>query len=343
MESEIKNLIKVNLSILASLIYCYLISSKIPKGRFRLVSLLPIIILFTQLPFLLLYIFPKAITSSFISWFASFKLVLFAFDQPPLSSSNYKSLFHFISLVLLPIKFHKNKNYPSPQKPKLFTLVFPAKVLFFALLVTVLDDNKYRAHQSLLLLIFCIMAYLLIDIFSGVSNALAYAILHVEPESTSDNPYLSTSLQDFWGRRWNLMVSDLLRYTVYRPLKSRFATTALVGRATLPASLAVFLVSGLMHELLFYHITCASPTWEVTCFFLLQGLCMAVEMRVKRWLKMNGGWQLHWAVSGPLTVGFLVVTARWLFFPPLIRTGAIDAAIGECKMVISYLKRMIKL
>ena len=84
-----------------------------------------------------------------------------------------------------------------------------------------------------------------------------------------------------------------------------------------------------MHELLFYHITRASPTWEVTCFFVLHGLCLAVEIGLKKWL--NGQWQLHWVVSGPLTVVFVVVTAMWLFFPPLIRAGATDAVVEEYK------------
>ncbi|CAL9017909.1 unnamed protein product [Prunus brigantina] len=49
MEDEIKRLIKVCLSILASLCYTYFIASKIPKGKLRFFSLLPIFCLFTIL------------------------------------------------------------------------------------------------------------------------------------------------------------------------------------------------------------------------------------------------------------------------------------------------------
>ena len=97
-----------------------------------------------------------------------------------------------------------------------------------------------------------------------------------------------------------------------------------------------FLVSGLMHELLFYHVTRASPSWEVTLFFVLQGACLVVELAVKRWF--GGRWQLHWAISWPLTVGFVVMTAMWLFFPPLIRSGADERAIEECKMFLNLVK-----
>ncbi|KAJ6429979.1 hypothetical protein OIU84_021400 [Salix udensis] len=72
----------------------------------------------------------------------------------------------------------------------------------------------------------------------------------MELEPPSNEPYLSTSLQDFWGRRWNLMVTNLLRHTVYKPVRSSLGS--LLGQwAPLPAVAASFLVSGLMHELLF--------------------------------------------------------------------------------------------
>jgi D-alanyl-lipoteichoic acid acyltransferase DltB (MBOAT superfamily) len=179
------------------------------------------------------------------------------------------------------------------------------------------------------------MVYLLVDIIFGVFNATVHAMLHMELEPPSNEPYLSTSLQDFWGRRWNLMVTNLLRHTVYKPVRSSLGS--LLGEwAPLPAVAASFLVSGLMHELLFYRVTRASPSWEVTMFFVLQGVCLVVELAMKRWF--GGRWQLHWAVSGPLTVGFVMMTAMWLFFPPLIRSGADEHAIEECKMFFHFVK-----
>lgn len=37
-----------------------------------------------------------------------------------------------------------------------------------------------------------------------------------------DEPYLATSLQDFWGRRWNLMVSSIFRSAIYAPTRDVF-------------------------------------------------------------------------------------------------------------------------
>lgn len=337
MEGEIKNLIKASLSVLASLIYCHFVSSKIPKGKLRLVSLLPIFYLFITLPLYFSYLFPNAIASLFISWLANFKLALFAFDHGPLSCDQSNSLLQFIPKALLPIKIKQNEKYPSSQTPQnspKLALNLATKVLLLTVLVGV-NDYKGRFHQKLVLALYCCMVYLLVDIIFGVFNATVHAILHMELEPPSNEPYLSTSLQDFWGRRWNLMVTNLLRHTVYKPVRSSLGS--LLGQwAPLPAVAACFLVSGLMHELLFYSVTRASPSWEVTLFFVLQGVCLVVELAMKRWF--GGRWQLHWAVSGPLTVGFVMMTAMWLFFPPLIRSGADEHAIEECKMFFHFVK-----
>lgn len=133
------------------------------------------------------------------------------------------------------------------------------------------------------------------------------------------------------------MATNTLRDTVYRPVRSALTTGGLGKKWALPpAMVATFVVSGLMHELLFFYITRVSPTWEVTWFFVLQGACVAVEIAAKK--AFAGRWQLHWAVSGPLTVGFVSVTGFWLFFPPLVRNGADVRAIGECIALAEFVK-----
>ncbi|OMO83624.1 putative long-chain-alcohol O-fatty-acyltransferase 5 protein [Corchorus capsularis] len=152
----------------------------------------------------------------------------------------------------------------------------------------------------------------------------------------SDEPYLATSLQDFWGRRWNLVVTNILRQTIYKPVRS-FSDSVLGPKwAPLPAVMAAFVVSGLMHELLFYYVTRVSPSWEVTWYFVLHGVCVVVEFGLKR--VFSGKLQLHWAVSAPLTVGFVVATAMWLFFPPVLRTGAVEKVLEEFKVFLDFAK-----
>ncbi|KAI5333941.1 hypothetical protein L3X38_024073 [Prunus dulcis] len=348
MEDEIKRLIKVCLSILASLCYTYFIASKIPKGKLRFFSLLPIFCLFTILPLSLSTALPAGVIALFITWVGSFKVLLFSFGLGPLSSGPpLNSLPLFIFSTCLPIKAKQGgqqhhqiaPNHKTPQNPKL-PLNLPTKVLLFGILVALTDFTKY-VHPNILLSQYCCMLYLFVDIIVGLSNATLRALLGVQLESPSNEPYLSTSLQDFWGRRWNLMVTNTLRHTIYKPVQLAMETFLGPKWASLPAVFVAFLVSGLMHELIFFYMTRVPPTWEVTWYFVLHGMCLVVEFGVKRALS-GGRWQLHWIVSTPLTIGFVMVTATWLFFPPLVRNGVDARAIEECKELVEFMKEKLK-
>lgn len=107
------------------------------------------------------------------------------------------------------------------------------------------------------------------------------------------------------------MVTSILRPTVYDPVRRRFGQFA--------GMLATFLVSGVVHEVIFFYLTRVEPTWEVTWFFVLHGVCTAAEVAVKK--AIGDRWRLHRAVSGPLTLLFVALTAVWLFFPQFIRNG----------------------
>ncbi|GJY69403.1 hypothetical protein Tco_0472385 [Tanacetum coccineum] len=146
-----------------------------------------------------------------------------------------------------------------------------------------------------------------------VLNTVAWIVLGVDLDLPSNEPYLATSLQDFWGRRWNL--------TDWAPFS---------------AFMASFLVSGLMHELFFYYVTRVYPTWEIASYFMLQGICVVVELLAKR--ALAGRLVIPVVVERLFTVGFVVVTSFWLFFPPLIRSNADVKAIEEFKFLVYFTK-----
>lgn len=133
------------------------------------------------------------------------------------------------------------------------------------------------------------------------------------------------------------MVTGILRPTVYFPARRVFAAAIGPRWASMPAMVAVFLVSGLMHEAVYYYLTRADPTWEVTWFFVLQGMCTAAEVVVKK-AAAAYGWRLHRVVSGVLTLGFLAVTGDWLFFPQLLRNGVHEKGIKEYAILFEFVK-----
>ncbi|XP_023525214.1 probable long-chain-alcohol O-fatty-acyltransferase 5 [Cucurbita pepo subsp. pepo] len=348
MAADLYTLLKISAAVLASLLYSYFISTKLPKGLPRLLSLLPILSLYTLLPLPLSSLLLAGIVAFFITWLASFKLLLFCFDSGPLFTDPPLSFPLFVSIACFPIRIKQNQPDPDPQNPQKPTdpplktidspklpLNLPAKGFLFAVLVAG-DDFAQNLSPNAMLCFYCVSLYLFIDVVLGLSNTFVRWGFGIELEPPSNEPYLATSLRDFWGRRWNLLVSNTLRWSVFLPVRA--AVSGVLGRrrAAVVAVFATFVVSGLMHELLFYYVTGAVPTWEVTGFFVLHGVCVVLEFWVKKALGEN--WRLHWAVAGPLTLAFVVITAAWLFFPPLLKTGAVAAVIGECKAAAGYVK-----
>lgn len=342
--AEGKNIFGVCLSVITSLSYCYFISSRIPKGKYRFISLLPIFFHFTILPLYLTFTINQFITTFFITWLGNFKLLLLCFDQGPLSWGPPNSLLQFITIAALPIKIKQNKNHPDysiSTKPKKIPLNLATEALLLALLVTILHSGREGnyIHPKVVLVLYCCLLYLLANILVASSGKLVRAVMQIELEPPSDEPYLSTSLQDFWGRRWNLMITNSLRHTVYLPIKS--ASMDLLGKdkASLVAVFASFVVSAFMHEFLLCYLIRAPPTWEMTSFFLLHGVCVVVELVAKR--KLADCWPLPSYVSIPLTVGFVVSTSFWLFFPPMMKNGLDVKVIDEFMLFLEYIKNKL--
>ncbi|TYI31831.1 hypothetical protein ES332_A04G013400v1 [Gossypium tomentosum] len=337
MENELHNLIKVWILAIISLCYCFYISSKLPKGIFKLFSLTPIFIFFLYLPLTISSASLVGITAFFLSWLANFKLLLFCFDQPPLSPPP-SNLFHFISLASLPIKPKQKTPSQNKSKQPQRSIVFAIKALILALLYHCYS-YKQNIHKNVVLAMYCVHIYIELELILALATTLARAMFGFEIEPQFNEPYLATSLQDFWGRRWNLMVTSILRPTVYYPI--RHISTRLLGSrwASLPAIVTVFVVSGLMHELIFYYMTRVAPTWEVAWFFILHGVAVVAEVVVKK--VVPDKMRLHSVVSGALALGFVAVTAVWLFLPQLVRNGVDEKSIGEYSKLMDLIKGLL--
>ena len=100
----------------------------------------------------------------------------------------------------------------------------------------------------------------------------------------NDHPLTrSTSPSDFWGRRWNRIVSPALKRAVFKPLRQNGYSRSL-------AAVATFVVSGLVHEYLLVLLSFA--TGQQWLFFLWNGLVLALEHSVGhtkplQWMAQN--------------------------------------------------------
>ena len=123
------------------------------------------------------------------------------------------------------------------------------------------------------------------------------------------HPLAARSVADFWGRRWNIWMSDWFRDMIFQPLRCRPRR----------AMLAVFLLSGIIHELVIN-----LPLWLVTgrnlfgtmlAYFGVQAVGLFIE---RTWLAAHPQLQraFTWLVvlgPAPLFVNEGILRALWLW------------------------------
>jgi hypothetical protein len=140
--------------------------------------------------------------------------------------------------------------------------------------------------------------------------SLAWHVAGVEAKPLMRAPVLATSLGEFWGERWNSAFNRLMQDLVFRPLRG-------MGVAT--ATMLVFLVSGLVHELVI-SVPARGGYGLPTIYFLVQGGGLLFERsRAGRRLGLRGGltgWLFTMAITaGPAFILFHPVFIRRVILP----------------------------
>ncbi len=119
------------------------------------------------------------------------------------------------------------------------------------------------------------------------------------------SPLRARSLEEFWGRRWNLAFTEMTAWSVFRPLKHRLGIRI--------AGCAAFLVSGALHE-----VAITLPVGMCyglpTLYFVLQWVGIGVEQRWFAKDKAPTGPRRGWAM-------LCVIVPLPLVFPPPFVSG----------------------
>jgi alginate O-acetyltransferase complex protein AlgI len=151
----------------------------------------------------------------------------------------------------------------------------------------------------------------------GIFNILAglWRLAGVDCRQLFRAPLLSTSLGEFWGRRWNLAFSEMTALAIYRPLAE------VTGRRV--ATAAAFVCSGFLHELAI-SVPVLAGYGLPSLYFVLHGALVLAERGLERarcpinsvpWLGRL--WVLAW-LALPLPI---------LFHPPFLR-GVVWPLLG---------------
>lgn len=127
----------------------------------------------------------------------------------------------------------------------------------------------------------------------------------IRAEPLMEAPVFSCSLSEFWGKRWNRGFRELGHRFIFQPLRP-FLGVGLAG-------FSVFLVSGLVHDLVI-SVPARGGYGLPTAYFVFQGLGVALER--SKWGKRTG---LDRGIKGWLMMAiWTAVPAYFLFHPPFV-------------------------
>src|SRR5688572_24534719 len=132
--------------------------------------------------------------------------------------------------------------------------------------------------------------------------SLAWRQAGVDAKPIMRNPLRSTSLAEFWGRRWNIAFHELAASFTFTPLRQWLGLRA--------ATVAVFIVSGLVHELVIT-LPAHGGYGLPTLYFLLQAAGLATERSaIGRQLGLGQG------MRGWIFAAVTAAAPAVLLFPP---------------------------
>jgi hypothetical protein len=131
------------------------------------------------------------------------------------------------------------------------------------------------------------------------------------------NPLAATSLRDFWGRRWNRIMSGMMRDLIFTPLARHVGVVA--------ASVAVFVYSGVLHE--FVSVLAGGGYGGPTLYFLIQGAGFLLEGT--RWARRFLG---AWPLLGRCWTALVVLGPVALVAPPAFLYEVIVPILREMKV-----------
>lgn len=106
----------------------------------------------------------------------------------------------------------------------------------------------------------------ILSIYAGVWRKLSYKAYYL-----FNKPIKSSSLKEFWGKRWNKGFSEMIAISIYKPLKSKVSNRF--------AFFVAFMFSGLLHELAI-SVPVNKGYGLPTLYFLLHAFAQTIEERI---------------------------------------------------------------
>ena len=196
-----------------------------------------------------------------------------------------------------------------PERPRLQEWLWAALKTILGILLLWAIARRIPAEQPLLqgwIGLFGVIFLLHFGSFHLI--ALFWQTMGIDAQPIMSKPILSRSLSEFWGKRWNLGFRQLAHEFIFRPLQRRAGVAA--------AGLLVFIVSGLIHDLVI-SVPARGGYGLPTAYFAVQGLGVLFE-RSEVGLRLGIQKQRGWRARA-FAIVVTAAPAFWLFHPPFVR------------------------
>jgi hypothetical protein len=208
----------------------------------------------------------------------------------------------------------------------------------------------------------CIYSMGLYGLLSAVMDgpaAMVTALLGLKCSPHFDHPWRATSVASFWSKRWDLAAGNTLRQLVYDPIierklighrayttdssgsrRSTRSSSSVKERSSSPTpattsmytqllgTFASFIISGLVHECIFFYLQShfTGGCWLI--FFSIQPLAMIAErLLLLDLLKQRLGVHVPDVVRIVWSVGFLLVSGHYLFWRVVEESGISERVV----------------
>ncbi len=136
-------------------------------------------------------------------------------------------------------------------------------IVLFSMARTIPPQHEYLTGWTGMIGIVLILHFGVFHLLSCFWRGLGF-----DARPLMNRPMASTSLTEFWGRRWNTAFRDLTHRFLFRPLTSRLGPSL--------GLLAGFLFSGAIHELVI-SVPARGGYGGPTLYFAIQGTAIIIE------------------------------------------------------------------
>lgn len=178
-----------------------------------------------------------------------------------------------------------------------------ARTAFGAVLVWVLARRVSNPVTSGWIGMFGLITFLHFGTFRLL--ALVWQSVGINAGQIMREPARATSLGEFWGARWNVAFQVLARRWIFRPAVRLFGPAG--------AAVAVFVVSGLLHDLVI-SLPARAGFGLPTAYFLVQAFGVLLERSA-----LGKHLELHRPARGRWLVAlFAIGPVFWLFHPAFV-------------------------